>query len=134
MYIASLCTRYGSEIKRVGPKGKEKAKMYIFISKTETAEKLFSPSRFDGTNYLVKRCFKKKLNESTGKRELMYSGHSKVPVSMYTPIRFEFDHETDTVRINFYIQRYTEDGHIVDAAVQQLINQEMESDNMSLSD
>ena len=30
------------------------------------------------------------------------------------------------VRITFYIQRYTEEGFAVDAAVQQLVNQEFE--------
>ena len=78
------------------------------------------------------------MNDETGKCELMNSGHAKVPVSMYTPIRFEYDCGTNIVRINFYIQRYTEDGHIVDATVQQLVNQEVDivplEEDMSLSD
>ena len=137
--MAALCTGYGGDIKMITSKNKKSSggKMIIYIEKAETGEKLFSPSRFDGTNFLVKRQFKKKKNEETGKFELMYSGHAKVPVSLYTPIKFDYDLSNNHMRVTFYIQRYSEEGFAVDSAVQQLINQEMVDTNeetMSISE
>jgi hypothetical protein len=125
-YFASLCTSYGAEIKVISKTGKnKKGKMFLFICKSCTADSIFSPSRFDGTNYLVKRHFQKKLNIETGKLEQAYAGHAKVAVSNYTPIRFEYNYNTNQIRINFYIQRYTDEGFVVDASIQQLMNQEL---------
>ena len=98
--------------------------MFLFIEKVSTADKLFCSSRFDGTNYLVMRHFQKKFSRETGKREQMYAGHAKVAVSKYTPIRLEYNYGNNHMRINFYIQRYTDEGFVVDTAVQQLMNQE----------
>ena len=55
--------------------------------------------------------------------KLVYAGESKVVVTKYTPIKLDYFHNTNHVKVFFYIQRYTADGFVVDAAVQLLMNQ-----------
>lgn len=57
--IGGLCACYGSDVKPVEGKKKGKGKLLLFVENIETANKLFDPTRFDGTNFLVKRVFRK---------------------------------------------------------------------------
>ena len=67
--------------------------MIVFIEKEETASKVFSRKRFDGTYYLAKRKFKKvPIDADVGtpnkkKCEMVYNGVGKVVISTPTPIR-----------------------------------------------
>jgi hypothetical protein len=122
--IAGLCTCYGSDIKPVEGRKKGKGKLLLFVDKIETANKLFDPTRFDGTNFLVKRTFRKTVNELTKKKQVTYHGSAEVVISKYTPIHFEYAHDTQYLRINFYIQRYTLNNFAVDSSLQALMNQE----------
>ena len=79
-HITSLSTGYGADVKFVDAKDKKKERLVIFIDKQSTAEKLFHPSRFDGTNFLSKRFFKKVPNLMTSKQDLEYNGYAKVVV------------------------------------------------------
>lgn len=128
-FIASMATSYGARMHIVNKdKTRRKCheKMIIWLEEN-CSDKLFNPSRFDGRNFLAKRSFKKLLNEETNKRELVYAGEARVVVSKYTPIQMDYFHKDDSLRINFYIQRYTKDGFVVDSSLQKLMNTDVEA-------
>lgn len=87
-YLVCLCKNYGAKTEYIAPKNKRKrlGKIKVKIEDAETAEKIFNPSRFDGTNYLSKRKFKKVEGVST------YDGMARVVVSLHTPLCMEYAH------------------------------------------
>lgn len=105
-------------------KGCTTEKQVFFIDKQETAEKLWSPRRFDGTNYLTKRFFKKVLTrtENGNKKETVYAGCAKVVVSTNTPIRIDYYFQNQRMQLTYYIQRYDDESIARDMHMQQLIN------------
>ncbi|XP_057290872.1 uncharacterized protein LOC130613562 [Hydractinia symbiolongicarpus] len=84
------------------------------VSSAKNAEKIFNPVRFDGTNYHVKRKYRKDKDNI-----LQYDGMSKVAVSEYAPIRLEYAHRH--LKVLFYIQRYTADNFAVVGNMQSLM-------------
>ena len=120
--IIGLCTGYGCDVKNIN-KGKKTDKIVVFIEKSESAEKLFHPRRFNGICYLKKRHFaKKKLLEGNEKPIWVYDGHSLVPVTMMTAIRFDYKYDTQKLMISFYVQRYNADNFPMDTTLQKTMN------------
>ena len=108
-------TRYISGKK----KGSSKEKQIVFIEQQSSAEKIWSPSRFDGTNYLCKRFFTKNKSKQT-----MYNRCAKIVVSKHTPIRMDYFFETQRLQMTYYIQRYDINDVALDLSLQNLINLE----------
>ena len=118
--IVTLCRTYGGVIHNTDQK---KGRVYIFLESDETAQKIFDPWRFDGTNYLSKRHYKK-VPGIDKKMTTVYGGRAIVPVTRETPIRMEYVLSTNIVKITFYIQRYTTEDLAIDAHVQTLIDRD----------
>ena len=125
-FMVTLCGTYGALIHNTKPK---KGRVYIFLESDETARKIFDPWRFDGTNYLSKRQYKK-VPGLDKKLRTVYGGRAIVPVTMETPIRMEYVLSTNIVKITFYIQRYTADDLAIDAHVQSLIDRDCQLQEM----
>lgn len=126
-YMSSLCANYGAEVVIVQPKRKLGGKTVIFIESGDCASKIFNPVRFDGTNFLSKRKFKKVVepsSSSTKKKQqtTVYDGHVKVPICKNTPIRFQYFKKLSHLTVTFYIQRYDGNDFATDLALQNIIN------------
>ena len=129
--MVRLFAAYGCDVHHVYAKKKSKVgkkksrrleenpkKIFIWVEKTSSAKKLFSPERFDSTNYLVKRMFARKILAATKKRELIYDGKAVVAITTETPICFEYDFKANILEVSFVIQQYNSDGVAVDSTVQ----------------
>ena len=129
MFSCYGCTEHATYKKKTGAKRKKKTtkelkKHFVWIENSLSSKKIFAPWRFDGTNYLVKRCFARKVVSGTNKRKLQYDGHAAVVVTEETPIRLEYEYKTNILKLSFTIQRYTSDGFAIDSTVQAKMNQE----------
>ena len=103
----SLTTRNGEQVS-------------LTLEKEETAEKLWSPARFSGENFLLKRNFEKIPKD--GRSIYQYIGKSCIVVSKRTPIIMSFSAKQNRVTVTFYVQRYDKDGFAKDCSVQKLMN------------
>ena len=121
-YMVGLCTGYGADIKIVNADKVKKEKLIIFIENETAAKKIFNTNRFDGTNYLAKRMFKKVLNPDTKKTETKYAGLAKVVLGCETPIRFDYIYHSQRMTVTFFIQRYNADDMVVDTSLQKTMN------------
>ena len=95
----------------------------VSIEKSDTAKKVFHPSRFNGTNYLVKRKFELKVDPVSNKKLSKFKGSSEIACTMNTPIRLEYNYESKRLTASFYIQRYNENGFVIDSSLQKLMNE-----------
>ena len=105
-------TRLRGKSKKDPPK-----KIRLFIDSEEVARKVFLPARFDGSNYLARRSYRK---NSSG--ELQYSGVARVVVTKLTPILFEYVTSRKRLVVTCSVQRYSANGMCVDSTLQDLIN------------
>ena len=126
-HMLSLFGGYGCSLNTTYFKTKKKQtnvlkKQYIWIESDSSANKLFAPWRFDGTNYLAKRHFIKKLVPGTKKQKYECDGYAKVAVCEETPIRLVYEYKTNILSVCFIIQRYTADGFAIDSSVQAQMN------------
>ena len=118
--IEGICIGCGvKSVIRVPGKAKKDPpkKIRLFIDSEEVARKVFEPARFDGTNYLAKRSYRK---NNSG--ELEYSGVARVVVTQQTPILFEYVSARKRLVVTCSVQRYNADGMCVDSTLQDLIN------------
>ena len=99
-----------------------KSKVICTITLFETAEKAFSPARFEGQDVLRKRHFSRQPDTS-GKLASMYKGRSAVVVSPRTPFILDYNLKNQKVTVTFYIQRYTAKDFGIDSSLQSLMNQ-----------
>jgi len=99
-----------------------KSKVICTITLFETAEKVFSPARFEGQDVLRKRHFSRQPDTS-GKLASMYKGRSAVVVSPGTPFILDYNLKNQKVTVTFYIQRYTAKDFVIDSSLQSLMNQ-----------
>ena len=118
--IEAICVGCGvHDVLRL--KGKRKKdhpkRIRLFIDSEEVARKIFEPARFDGSNYLAKRSFRK---NSSGKLE--YSGVARVVVTQQTPILFEYVSARRRLTVTCSVQRYNADGTCIDSTLQEKIN------------
>ena len=92
---------YGAEIKNIN-KGKKNDKVVLFCEKLYSAEKIFSPSRFDGSNYLPKRFLTKIADAVSKVKETIYSGCAEDVFSINTSLRIDYVHSSKAT-ITFYV-------------------------------
>ena len=120
--ICSLCVCYGAELKNIA-KGKKSDKVMVMIEKTDTAKKVFNPLRFNGTNYLAKRKFESKVDPLSNAKISKFKGSAEVVCTKNTPIQLEYNYELKRLTVTFYIQRYQENGFVIDSSLQKLMNE-----------
>ncbi|XP_066934430.1 uncharacterized protein [Clytia hemisphaerica] len=97
------------------------SKSFIWITSKKVSRRLFAPERFDGTNYLAKRVFRRKKIQGR-RQKLVYDGKAIVAITSETPIKMVFEYKTSQIMIGFTIQRYNENGEAIDSTVQAQIN------------
>ena len=95
--------------------------MSVEINTTENAEKVFSPVRFQGTNFLKERQFEKVMEN--GRKIFQYSGRAAVVVGKNTLITFTYQKKQEKLTVLFYVQRYDKEDFCLDATLQALLNQ-----------
>ena len=110
-FLSTLCVGYGADIKKTGKK------IVMFLDKENGASKLFHPKRFDGTYFLCKRKFEKKLNENKVQVS-HYAGCAKVVVTLHTPMKFEFINGSNRLTTSLFIQRYDSQDFPIDKSLQ----------------
>ena len=93
----------------------------MFLAKAEGAQKLFNPKRFDGTYFLAKQKYQKKIVDKNNVS--MYAGCVKVVVSLYTHIKFDYVEANQKMTTFFFMQRYDENNFAVDKSLQGMMNQ-----------
>lgn len=120
-FLSTLCVGYGADIKRT------EKKIVMFLDKEEGAQKLFNPKRFDGTYFLAKQKYQKKIVD--GNNVSVYAGCAKVVVSLYTPIKFDYVEANQKMTTSFFIQRYDENNFAVDKSLQGMMNQINENES-----
>ena len=98
-----------------------KDRMSVEINTTENAEKVFSPLRFQGTNFLKKRHFETVMENV--RKIFQYSGRAVVVVGKNTPITFTYQKKQEKFTVLFYVQRYDKEDFCLDATLQALLNQ-----------
>ena len=81
-----------------------KSSLSLTVDSYQTAAKVFSPVRFNGSNFLKKRHFDK-VNEN-GRNMLKYSGRAAVVVGNSTPLMFDYNMKQEKLTLTFYVQRY----------------------------
>ena len=116
-HITVLFRGYGGEVKF-----DKKSKVTSTLTTMESVEKVFSPARFEGEDFLRKRHFSRQP-KSTGKVEQVYKGRSAVVVCGNTPFTLDYSLKNQKVTVTFYIQRYTAEDFAIDASLQRLMNQ-----------
>ena len=94
----------------------------VCIDKNDCAEKLLHPRRFNGTCYLKKRHFVKKI-QNDKKPIWSYDGHLLVPITKMTPIQFEYKCNVKRLSVTFYVQQYNVDNFPIDITLQKILNE-----------
>ena len=90
------------------------------ITRPDTAEKIWSPPRFSGENFLKKRHYEKIPKK--GRIIQTFSGKSIVVVTQATPIEIKFSMKHQRITTTFYVQRYDRYGFAKDSNLQKLMN------------
>ena len=120
-YICVLWRNYGGTIST----DIKRRQMLLTSMSYSTLEKMFSPARFCGENYLKKRHYRKiRQCTNTGRARFVhvFEGRSAVVVSEKTPFNISFKMDVGTAKISFYRQNYNKDGIAEDLTLQGLIN------------
>ena len=79
-----------------------KSKVISTFNLLETAEKIFSPARFEGQDVLRKRHFSRQPDKNAKMRSV-YKGRSAVAISQTTPFCFDYNLINQKVTVTFYI-------------------------------
>lgn len=117
-HILTMARGYSGEVDT----SKCGTKHTIVFEKKVSLEKMFSPARFSGENFIAYRHFKKVPSKTTKKLISLYNGRSVVVVTKNTPFTMDYSMKTERVTISFYVQRYTSDRLAVDTSLQTLMN------------
>ena len=117
-HITVLFRGYGAEVTF----DNWKAKVISTFNLLETAEKIFSPARFEGQDVLRKWHFSRQPDKN-GKIRSVYKGRSAVAISQTTPLCFDYNFKNQKVTVTFYIQRYTAQDFVIDSSLQSLMSQ-----------
>ena len=99
---------------------KNAEKIKLTITRPDTAEKIWSPARFAGENFLKKRHFEKIPEE--GRFIEHFCGKSIVVVMQATPIEIHFSMKQQRITTTFYVQRYDRNGFAKYSNLQKLMN------------
>ena len=116
--ITVLFRGYGAEVTF----DNRKSKVISTFNLLETAEKIFSPARFEGQDVLRKRHFSRQP-DNNGTMRSVYKGRSAVAISQTTPFCFDYNLKNQKVTVTFYIQRYTAQDFVIDSSLQSLMSQ-----------
>ena len=92
----------------------------LTFQRLDTAEKIWSPARFQGENFLKKRHFEKILED--GRVLQSYSGKSIVVVTQTTPLQMVYSTKQQRVVTIFCVQCYDREGFAKDSNLQKLLN------------
>ena len=117
-HITVLFRGYGAEVTF----DNRKSKVISTFNLLETAEKIFSPARFEGQDVLRKRHFSRQP-DNNGTMRSVYKGRSAVAISQTTPFCFDYNLKNQKVTVTFYIQRYTAQDFVIDSSLQSLMSQ-----------
>ncbi|CAH3178107.1 unnamed protein product [Porites evermanni] len=98
-----------------------KSKVISTFNLLETAEKVFSPARFEGQDVLRKRHFSRQPDKN-GEMRTVYKGRSAVAISQTTPFCFDCNLKNQKVTFTFYIQRYTAQDFVIGSSLQSLMS------------
>ena len=110
-----LVQSYGGNIE-----SSKKGEKITTITRPNIAEKIWSPAKFSGENFLTKRHYEK-IPEK-GRIIQTFSGKSIVVVTQATPIEIKFSMKHQRITTTFYVQRYDRNGFAKDSNLQKLMN------------
>ena len=110
-----LVQSYGGNIE-----SSKKGEKITTITRPDIAEKIWSPAKFSGENFLTKRHYEK-IPEK-GRIIQTFSGKSIVVVTQATPIEIKFSMRHQRITTTFYVQRYDRYGFAKDSNLQKLMN------------
>ena len=116
-YVCVLWREYGGNIE-TNSRGK---KMVLSTVNFATLEKVFSPARFCGENYLKRRHYVV-VRQPRKKNNHVFQGRSAVVVSEKTPFTINFRMDSGIATISFYRQNYDKCGVAQDLTLQGLVN------------
>ena len=94
----------------------------IVFTKKVLLQKLLSPSRCLGENFIAYGHFKKVPSKSGKIMVSVFDGRSVVVVTDKTPFIMNYSMKTERVAVTFYVQRYTKGDFPVDVSLQALMN------------
>ena len=110
-----LVQSYGGNIE-----SSKKGEKITTITRPDIAEKIWSPAKFSGENFLTKRR-DEKIPEK-GRIIQTFSGKSIVVVTQATPIEIKISMKHQRITTTFYVQRYDRNGFGKDSNLQKLMN------------
>ena len=110
-----LVQSYGGNIE-----SSKKGEKITTITRPDIAEKIWSPAKFSGENFLTKQHYEK-IPEK-GRIIQTFSGKSIVVVTQATPIEIKFSMKHQRITTTFYVQRYDRYGFAKDSNLQKLMN------------
>ena len=110
-----LVQSYGGNIE-----SSKKGEKITTITRPDIAEKIWSPAKFSGENFLTKRHYEK-IPEK-GRIIQTFSGKSIFVVTQATPIEIKFSMKHQRITTTFYVQRYDRYGFAKDSNLQKLMN------------
>ena len=116
-YICVLWRNYGGSITT----DQRTKRMVLKAVQYDTVQKVFSPSRFCGENYLKRRHYSK-IRQPNSRTLHILDGRSAVVVSEEAPFLIKFKMDTGSAKISFYRQNYDKDGICQDLTLQTIIN------------
>ena len=118
-HILVLARGYSGEIKS----SRDGKNHQVWLDSEDSLEKLFSPSRFSGGNFIANRHFKK-VPYQVGKRLVsVFNGRSVVVATKNTPFIMDYSTKTERTTVTFYVQRYSAEKLAIDTGLQALMNQ-----------
>ena len=97
-------------------------KMVLTAVNFATLEKVFSPARYCGGNYLKRRHYVV-VRQPKRKNNHVFHGRSAVVVSEKTPFTINFRMDSGIARLSFYRQNYDKGGVAQDFTLQALVNE-----------
>ena len=123
--VVALCVGYGGDMNhefRGKGKRRKATKATVTLSGSRSAQLIFHPVRFDGSNFMRKRFFRTSVDPLTKKRKKAYNGSAEVVISERTPLTLEYEYRTSQLSVSFYVQRYNYNDFALDNQLQQLMN------------
>lgn len=116
-HIWVLVSGYGGDVNA----SKDGQKISLLVNKPHTAEKVWSPARFSGENFLLRRNFEK-IPEN-GRMVFHYKGKASVVITNKTPLKIDYSMKQQKAVVTFYVQRYDKEDFAIDASLQNLMMQ-----------
>lgn len=118
-HILVLARGYSGEVESLHDGSKHK----VSFTTMDSLEKLFSPSRFSGENFIAHRHFRNVPCRVSKRLISVFDGRSVVVATENTPFKMEYSMKTERVTVTFYVQRYSAEKIPVDTSLQSLMNQ-----------